>query len=196
MTTTAFLIPPVNLMGAGCLGDAAKAIHSCGFRKALVVTAPSLVRLGIVKKVCDLLAAHGVEAVVFDDLQPNPMAQNVTDGLSLLRDNACDFVISLGGGSPHDCAKGIALVAVNGRTIKDDEGLDPSGKPQLADDAPADLCLAAIYRLSGDISFPSRLTQFPDQVKNYPGSPTDAIEDGTRPLVSQEEIRAIFSAAM
>ena len=107
MTTTAFFIPPVNLMGAGCLSDAATAIRSYGFKKALVVTDPPLVRLGVVKKVCDLLAAQGVQSVVFDGVQPNPTTQNVTDGLRLLQDNACDFVISLGGGSPHDCAKGL-----------------------------------------------------------------------------------------
>ena len=131
MSPTAFSIPRVNLMGAGCLGDAAKAIRSYGFRKALVVTDQPLVRLGVFKKVFDLLAAQGVEAVVFDGVQRNPTTQNVADGLSLLKDNACDFVISLGGGSPHDCAKGIALVAANGGAIKDYEGVDRSAKPQL-----------------------------------------------------------------
>ena len=114
MTTTAFFIPPVNLMGAGCLRDAAKAIQSYGFRKALIVTDLPLVRLGLVGKVRDLLASHGVDTLVFHGVQPNPTTKNVADGLKQLRDNDCDFVISLGGGSPHDCAKGIALVAANG----------------------------------------------------------------------------------
>ncbi|MCR1111689.1 iron-containing alcohol dehydrogenase, partial [Escherichia coli] len=42
---------------------------------------------------------------------PNPTTENVAAGLKLLKENNCDSVISLGGGSPHDCAKGIALVA-------------------------------------------------------------------------------------
>ena len=49
----------------------------------------------------------------------------------MLRANDCDCVISLGGGSPHDCAKGIALVASNGGDIRDYEGVDRSAKPQL-----------------------------------------------------------------
>src|SRR5471032_3475937 len=49
----------------------------------------------------------------------------------MLEANACDFVVSLGGGSPHDCAKGIALCATNGGQIRDYEGVDQSEKPQL-----------------------------------------------------------------
>lgn len=60
------------------------------------------------------MAERGVESVVFDGTQPNPTIGNVEAGLALLKDNQCDFVISLGGGSPHDCAKGIALVVANG----------------------------------------------------------------------------------
>ena len=98
MTTTAFFIPPVNLMGAGCLRDAAKAIQSYGFRKALIVTDLPLVRLGLVGKVRDLLASHGVDTLVFHGVQPNPTTKNVADGLKQLRDNDCDFVICGGRG--------------------------------------------------------------------------------------------------
>ena len=63
--------------------------------------------------------------------QPNPTTENVAAGLKLLTENCCDSVISLGGGSPHDCAKGIALVATNGGNIRDYEGVDRSAKPLL-----------------------------------------------------------------
>ena len=131
MSTTIFFIPSVNLMGAGCLKDAAADIQSKGWRKALVVTDGPLVRTGLVAKVTELLGTHGVTSVVFDGVKPNPNVANVEAGLALLKANACDFVISLGGGSPHDCAKGIALVAANGGHITDYEGLDKSAKPQL-----------------------------------------------------------------
>ncbi|GAM71252.1 alcohol dehydrogenase [Vibrio sp. JCM 19236] len=68
---------------------------------------------------------------MFDGTQPNPTITNVNDGLKLLKENECDFVISLGGGSPHDCAKGVALLATNGGEIKDYEGVNLSAKPQL-----------------------------------------------------------------
>lgn len=131
MTATAFFIPNVNLMGSGCLKEAATAIQSRGWKKALIVTDAPLVKVGIVGRVVELLGEHGVTSVVFDHVKPNPNVANVRDGLAVLNENACDFVISLGGGSPHDCAKGIALVAANGGSITDYEGVDRSAKPQL-----------------------------------------------------------------
>jgi alcohol dehydrogenase len=131
MGTTTFFIPAVNLMGAGCLRDAVQAIQSHGWRKALVVTDAPLVRTGLVGRVTEMLGEKGVVSVVFDGVKPNPNVANVEAGLALLRAQDCDFVISLGGGSPHDCAKAIALVARNGGSIVDYEGLDRSAKPQL-----------------------------------------------------------------
>ncbi len=56
---------------------------------------------------------------------------NVENGLAQLKLSGADFIISLGGGSPHDCAKGIALCAANGGHISDYEGVDQSAKPQM-----------------------------------------------------------------
>lgn len=131
MATFKFYIPAVNLMGAGCLQEAAADIKGYGYRKALIVTDRILNQLGVVAKVAKLLAEHGVESQVFDGTHPNPTTANVEAGLAMLKSSGCDCVISLGGGSPHDCAKGIALVAANGGSIKDYEGVDRSAKPQL-----------------------------------------------------------------
>ncbi|STI82041.1 putative alcohol dehydrogenase [Escherichia coli] len=73
-------------------------------------------------------------SVIYDGTQPNPTTENVAAGLKLLKENNCDSVISLGGGSPHDCAKGIALVAANGGDIRDYEGVDRLCKTAAADD--------------------------------------------------------------
>ena len=83
------------------------------------------------QNVVDLLAKDSIEAVIYDGTHPNPTTKNVADGLKILKENNCDFVISLGGGSPHDCAKGIALCATNGDDISEFEGLDKTKHPQL-----------------------------------------------------------------
>lgn len=129
--SSTFFIPAVNVMGLGCLDEAMTAIRNYGFRKALIVTDTGLAKAGVAGKVADLLAQQDIESVIFDGAKPNPSIANVENGLGLLKESRCDFVVSLGGGSPHDCAKGIALCATNGGQIRDYEGVDRSGKPQL-----------------------------------------------------------------
>ena len=126
-----FFMPAISLMGADCLKDAGDQVGELGFKKALIVTDKVLGQIGIVKKVTDVLDNKDIEYAIYDETKPNPTVQNVNDGLALLKEKECDFVISLGGGSAHDCAKGIALLATNGGEIKDYEGVDKSKKPQL-----------------------------------------------------------------
>jgi alcohol dehydrogenase len=158
MAATTFFIPSVNLMGSGCLKEAAATIQSHGWKKALVVTDAPLVKTGIVARVVELLGEHGVVSVVFDEVKPNPNVANVEAGLAVLKDNACDCVISLGGGSPHDCAKAIALVAANGGSITQYEGVDVSAKPQLP--------LVAINTTAGTASEMTRFCIITDDTRH------------------------------
>jgi alcohol dehydrogenase len=170
---SAFFIPTVNLMGAGCLKDAADSIKAQGFTKGLIVTDKILNQIGVVKQVQDLLSERGVSAVVFDGTQPNPTISNVNAGLELLKQNDCDFVISLGGGSPHDCAKGIALVASNGGAIADYEGVDKSAKPMLP--------LIAINTTAGTASEMTRFCIITDEARHIKMA---IVDKHTTPLIS------------
>ncbi len=100
----------------------------------------------------------GYNSVVFDETKPNPTTSNVEAGLAMIKANGCDCVISLGGGSPHDCAKGIALVAANGGNIKDYEGVDRSAKPQLP--------LIAINTTAGTASEMTRFCIITDEARH------------------------------
>ncbi|MEX3070618.1 L-threonine dehydrogenase [Vibrio alginolyticus] len=171
--TTAFFIPTVNLMGAGCLKDAANSIQSQGFKKGLIVTDKILNQIGVVEQVQALLNERNVPTVVFDGTQPNPTITNVNDGLALLKENDCDFVISLGGGSPHDCAKGIALVASNGGQIGDYEGVDQSPKPMLP--------LIAINTTAGTASEMTRFCIITDEERHIKMA---IVDKHTTPLIS------------
>ncbi len=171
--TSAFYIPTVNLMGAGCLTTAMDNIKAQGFKNGLIVTDKVLNQIGVVKQVQNLLAERDVESVVFDGTQPNPTIGNVNAGLSLLEENKCDFVISLGGGSPHDCAKGIALLAANGGEIGDYEGVDQSAKPQLP--------LIAINTTAGTASEMTRFCIITDEERHIKMA---IVDKHTTPLVS------------
>nr|WP_321274475.1 L-threonine dehydrogenase [uncultured Vibrio sp.] len=180
--TSAFFIPTVNLMGAGCLKDAADSIQSQGFKKGLIVTDKILNQIGVVEQVQGLLNERSVTTVVFDGTQPNPTINNVNDGLALLKQNECDFVISLGGGSPHDCAKGIALVAANGGHISDYEGVDQSAKPMLP--------LIAINTTAGTASEMTRFCIITDEERHIKMA---IVDKHTTPLISVNDAELMLA---
>lgn len=126
-----FFMPQQSLMGPGAISEAGLEIKSLGFEKALIVTDEVLCNIGLVKNLTKVLEENGVKYAIYNKTKPNPTVTNVNEGLEMLKAEGCDFVISFGGGSPHDCAKGIALVAANGGKIEDYEGINKSSKPQL-----------------------------------------------------------------
>ncbi|PWW36605.1 MULTISPECIES: iron-containing alcohol dehydrogenase [Paenibacillus] len=126
MATHAYYVPPVNLMGRGCLYEAGKMIEKMGIRKALVVSDRRLISSGVIEHVLSVLRKSGLDYVIYDEVQPNPTCQNVHDGLQVFQDHGCDAIISIGGGSPQDAAKAIGIVATNGGHIRDYEGLHQS----------------------------------------------------------------------
>lgn len=126
-----FYMPTVNLMGAGAVKEVGQRIKSLKRKKALIVTDAGLHRLGVADLIAGYIRESEIEAVIFPGAEPNPTDINVEAGLQAYKNNHCDVIVSLGGGSSHDCAKGIGLVAANGGTIYDYEGVDLSASPMV-----------------------------------------------------------------
>lgn len=131
MTEHVFYVPTTNIMGRGCIANIGEHIKPLGFKKALLVTDKFLSTSDILPKVTEPLTDIGIEYVVFDNVKPNPSVNNVEEGLSLLKENECDFIVSLGGGSPQDAASGISILATNGGEMKDYEGVNKTNKKAL-----------------------------------------------------------------
>lgn len=127
--TFGFFIPCVTLMGVGAHKEVGTRIQSLGATKPLLVTDKGMTRIGMTKKIVDLIKdTTSIQAVIFDETIPNPTDKNVEAGLKAYQKNQCDMIITLGGGSTHDCGKGIGILATNGGKIKDYEGVDKSTK--------------------------------------------------------------------
>lgn len=126
-----FYMPPVSIMGEGALQSIVEEVNKRKFKKALIVTDKDLVDVKLVDKLTELMKENNLDFALYSGTQPNPTVKNVEDGLKVLQENNCDYAISFGGGSPHDCAKAICLVATNGGGIKDYEGVNKSLKAQL-----------------------------------------------------------------
>ena len=126
--------PTRVLFGKGSVAKLTDACKSAGINRPLVVTDPGIIKLPIMHIVGDALAAGGVEHATFSDVQANPVAKNVSDGLAAYRDGGHDGVVAVGGGSALDCGKVVAFMAGQTRPMWDFEDVgdwwtraDPDG---------------------------------------------------------------------
>ncbi len=106
-------IPTRLYFGAGQLGMLGT-LPMPGKRALVVITSGKSMRsTGTLDRVIKLLAHNHVSAAVYDNVQPNPTREQVMAGAEFAKREQCDFVIGLGGGSPIDAAKAIAIMAAN-----------------------------------------------------------------------------------
>ncbi|ATW24895.1 iron-containing alcohol dehydrogenase [Candidatus Formimonas warabiya] len=127
--TYAYFIPAVNLMGVGCHKEIPGQVSILGGTHILLVTDAYLGRpAGMADEMKRMLEEAGVQVTIFAGAEPNPTDKNVHEGLKIYQECGADMILSLGGGSAHDCAKGIGIVATNGGNIRDYEGVDKANK--------------------------------------------------------------------
>ena len=111
---------PVNIeFGSGKVAKAGELTKPYG-KKALIVTGHSSAKKsGLYDKVKDSLKAEGIDSVLFDKVAQNPLTTTAAEGAAFAKDNGCDVVVAIGGGSIMDCAKAIAFLAVNDGDVSD-----------------------------------------------------------------------------
>ena len=126
-----FFMPTKVLFGAGQLGNLH--LEQMPGKKALIVTSngSSTKKYGYLEAVERELDLAGVGHVLFDEVRPNPTNHNVMDGAAKARENGCDFVVALGGGSVMDCAKCIGLMMVNEGDLWDYAFSQKGGKKEF-----------------------------------------------------------------
>lgn len=127
-----FLAPEI-VYGRGALGLAGRHARNFGASNILVVTDPGVRATGLVARVEKSLMGCGIPYIVYDEVSPNPKDIEVMAGAGLCEAKGCDLILSVGGGSPMDCAKGIGAVVGNRRHVLEFEGVDeiPSPGPPL-----------------------------------------------------------------
>ena len=111
---------PVNIVfGSGKVKKAGELTKPYG-KKALIVTGRSSAKKsGIYDKVKDSLEAAGLTTVMYDKVSQNPLTTTAEEGAAFAKENHCDVVVAIGGGSIMDCAKAIAFLSKNKGDIND-----------------------------------------------------------------------------
>ena len=130
MAVNRFVLNGMSFHGHGAINEIPGIVASKGFKKAFVASDPDLVKFGVTAKVTDLLAANGIEYVVYSNIKPNPTIQNVQEGVDAYKASGADFMITIGGGSSMDTGKGIGIIVNNPEyyDVRSLEGVAPTKK--------------------------------------------------------------------
>jgi methanol:N,N-dimethyl-4-nitrosoaniline oxidoreductase len=121
---------PRALLGPGAHELIGPEALKMGFKKTLIMTS-GLRGTDIVHKISESMKWHGIETVIYDQVESNPKDYNVMDSVKLYQENSCDSFVSIGGGSSHDACKGARIsVAHDGRNVNEFEGFNQSENPK------------------------------------------------------------------
>jgi alcohol dehydrogenase class IV len=119
MPFTTWSFPTKVVFGNGALSTLADNVKAAGGKRALVVVDAGVVKAGIAEKVRKVLEDASIPAMIFDRVDPNPVQKNIEDGVAAFRSHGADFVVSVGGGSPLDAGKLIALKVTHERPLQE-----------------------------------------------------------------------------
>lgn len=123
MTITS--VPKVYI-GEGALKDALPEISKMG-KKALIVTGKIITKTGLTSTVQEMLKSVEIESCVYNDLPGEPDDVMINKGTAIYKEEKCDFIIGLGGGTPLDTAKAIAAMSVLPGKLADYAGKEMKG---------------------------------------------------------------------
>ena len=130
-----FALPGQLIVGGGALAELPAVLKGLGVMRPLLVSDPVMQEMGLVGRVASMLEAAGVSCLVFADTVPEPTTEVVEHGAEILREEKFDGLVALGGGSPIDTAKAMAILASNGGTLRDYKVPNPiprKGPPLIA----------------------------------------------------------------
>lgn len=126
-----FNIPATIIIGENASQKLAEEVERLNGHSVLLVTDNFLMSKGVADRIAAPLRKKGIQLTVFSNVQPEPLDRNVTDGLEALREAAADVVVGLGGGSPMDVAKIVALMAKHNRPLPEYKGYNRFERPGL-----------------------------------------------------------------
>ena len=113
-----FIVPGQMISGSGALDMAQDTLGTLG-KKAMIVTDKVMIDLGNCAKVETALKNQGIDYAIYSEIVGEPTDTMIENGLKVYKENGCDFLVALGGGSPIDSMKAIGSLVVNGGNISD-----------------------------------------------------------------------------
>lgn len=128
MNISKFVTPEI-IFGCGSLSQIGESALRLGAAKAFVVSDQEVINAGWVDIAINYLEQAGLETEIFSSLTTNPKDHEVDEGLKQYLQSGCDAIIAVGGGSPVDVAKSVAILATNGGELFQYEGINNITRP-------------------------------------------------------------------
>ena len=122
MNEFGFSIPQNIIVGRGSMAKLPEAAKKMNGTRAMIISGPTLNKMGVVQKAAGYLREAGIESTVFTDVEANPSVDTVEKAAAEFKKSGADFIVALGGGSPMDVAKAVGVVARYGGSITEYEG--------------------------------------------------------------------------
>jgi alcohol dehydrogenase class IV len=113
------ILPRIMQVGAGASQEVLSVLTTLNCHKPLIVTDKMMVKLGYVSAIEKVLNQQQITSDVFDDTMPEPTVESIQAGVVKAQNGDYDCIIALGGGSPIDSAKAIAILAKYGGVMQD-----------------------------------------------------------------------------
>lgn len=113
------ILPRIMQVGYGASLEVPNVLASLNCNQALIVTDKMMVKLGYANTIQTVLQQHDFACDVFDDTVPEPTVASIQAGVEKVKNGDYDCIIALGGGSPIDSAKAIAILAKYGGVMQD-----------------------------------------------------------------------------
>jgi alcohol dehydrogenase class IV len=113
------ILPRIMQVGYGASLEVPSVLASLNCNRALIVTDKMMVNLGYANTIQTVLQQHDIACDVFDDTVPEPTVASIQAGVAKAKNGNYDCIIALGGGSPIDSAKAIAILAKHGGVMQD-----------------------------------------------------------------------------
>jgi len=157
LNVTTFYYPTKIIFGPGAIERLPLEIEAFRMLRPLVVTDGGLAKSPVFDRVLGIIRKRSGDAVVFDQVLPNPTERNVLEGVARYQEGKCDGVIGVGGGSPLDAAKAITLKATHPLPLADYDDLK-DGSDRISSNVPPFLAVPTTSGTGSDVSRSSVIT--------------------------------------
>jgi alcohol dehydrogenase class IV len=156
--------PPSILFGAGVfqrLGERAKALN---MKKVFLIAGPVMKRIGLADAAQKMLANNGIASVLFSEVEPDPPIEEIEKAGKIYKEEGCDSIVGLGGGSSMDAAKAVA-VRVTHPGIMQEYGVMVGGAGKIKPPLPPIICIPTTSGTGSEVNQYAIITDTERNVK-------------------------------